>query len=139
MENATRALVMAGGILIAVLILGALLLAFSNLSYYQEQNDSNEKSSQIAEFNNQFEAFNKKNLTLMELKSVWNKINSNNTKYPEYKIEENIEDVYANIDKNFKNETYFPEENKQNKKFECINIEYKNSEGRISKMEFKEV
>ena len=42
MENATRALTMAGGILIALLIIGALLLAFNNLSSYQNQMDSNE-------------------------------------------------------------------------------------------------
>ena len=68
MENATRALVMAGGILIALMILGALLLMFNNLSSYQNSNDANTKSSQIAEFNNQFEPYNKKDLTLMELK-----------------------------------------------------------------------
>lgn len=136
MENATRALTMAGGILIALLIIGALLLAFNNLSSYQNQMDLNEKNSQIAEFNNQFEPFNKKNLTLMELKSVWNKITSNNAKNSEYTIEQNIQSVYANINGDFKN---FPEEDKQKKKFECINIEYQNAEGRISKMEFKAI
>ena len=91
MENATRALTMAGGILIALMILGALFLMFNNLSSYQNQNDTSTKSTQIAEFNNQFEPYNKDNLnnkdnlTLMELHSVYNKVNSNNTKNPEYK------------------------------------------------------
>ena len=136
MENATRALVMAGGMLIAIIILGALLLAFDNLSSYQDQMDSNEKSSQIAEFNNQFEAFNKNNLSLMELKSAWNKIMSNNAKNPEYTISENIQSIYVDINGDFKN---FPEEDKQNKKFKCTKIEYKNAEGRISNMIFEKI
>lgn len=135
MENATRALTMAGGILIALMILGALFLMFNNLSSYQNSNDASTKNSQIAEFNNQFEPYNKDNLTLMELKSVWNKIQSNNSKNPEYFIETNIDSIYANIDKDF---TSLPEEDKQKRVFGCTNIGY-DSEGRINKMEFKKI
>lgn len=135
MENATRALTMAGGILIALMILGALFLMFNNLSSYQNSNDASTKNSQIAEFNNQFEPYNKDNLTLMELKSVWNKIQSNNSKNPEYFIETNIDSIYANIDEDF---TSLPEEDKQKRVFGCTNIDY-NSEGRINKMEFKKI
>ena len=135
MENATRALVMAGGILIALMILGALLLMFNNLSSYQNSNDANTKSSQIAEFNNQFEPYNKKDLTLMELKSIYNKIESNNSKNPEYTINTNISSIYSNITSDF---AKLPEEDKQTKSFKCTTVEYKNQDGRISKMEFVE-
>ena len=144
MENATRALTMAGGILIALMILGALFLMFNNLSSYQNQNDTSTKSTQIAEFNNQFEPYNKKdNLTLMELHSVYNKVNSNNTKNPEYKIEmiyefnSNHED--GNLKENFKsNFTAIEEAEKVNSTFSCINIENKGVDGRISKIVFKD-
>ena len=136
MENATRALTMAGGILIALMILGALLLMFNNLSSYQNKNDASEKDSQVAEFNNQFEPYNKQNLTLMELKSVWNKIQSNNSKNPEYKINTNIIKVYTNIDGDF---TDFPEQDKQNHVYKCTSIEYNNPNGRISAMNFEKV
>ncbi len=135
MENATRALVMAGGILIALMILGALLLMFNNLSSYQNSNDAYTKSSQIAEFNNQFEPYNKKDLTLMELKSIYNKIKSNNSKNPEYTINTNIISIYADITSDF---ATLPEEDKQTKSFHCTTVEYNNPEGRISKMEFNE-
>ena len=79
MENASKALLMAGGILIALLIIGSLVLLFANLQDYQNKTDISSKQSQIAEFNNQFEPYNKKDLTLMELKSIYNKIISNNT------------------------------------------------------------
>ena len=144
MENATRARTMAGGILIALMILGALFLMFNNLSSYQNQNDTSTKSTQIAEFNNQFEPYNKKdNLTLMELHSVYNKVNSNNTKNPEYKIEmiyefnSNHED--GNLKENFKsNFTAIEEAEKMNSTFSCINIENKGVDGRISKIVFKD-
>ena len=143
MENATRALTMAGGILIALMILGALFLMFNNLSSYQNQNDTSTKSTQIAEFNNQFEPYNKDNLTLMELHSVYNKVNSNNTKNPEYKIEmiyefnSNHED--GNLKENFKsNFTAIEEAEKMNSTFSCINIENKGVDGRISKIVFED-
>lgn len=136
MENASKALLMAGGILIALLILGSIVLLFANLQDYQNKTDSSTKQSQIAAFNNQFEPYNKDDLTLMELKSVYNKIVSNNKKYPEYVIQTNIETVYSNINVPF---SQIEEEHKQNKIFKCTAIEYENSDGRISKILFAEV
>ena len=53
MENASKALLMAAGVLIALIIIGALLLMFNNLSNYQETNTQNTRESQIVEFNKQ--------------------------------------------------------------------------------------
>lgn len=136
MENASKALLMAGGILLALLVIGSLVLLFSNLQDYQNKSDASIKQSQIAEFNNQFEPFNKKDLSLMELKSVYNKIVSNNKKNPEYTINNNIKSVYPNIDAPF-NE--IEEQEKINKVFRCTAIEYENSGGRISSMNFEDV
>ncbi len=94
MENASRALMMAGGILIALMVLGALMLMFNNLSSYQEQNDITQEQAQVAEFNNQYLAYEKDNLTLMEMKSLYNKIQSNNvqnSEITENQITSNIE------------------------------------------------
>lgn len=136
MENATKALLMAGGILIAILILGALMLFATNLAEYKNSQDASEKSSQIAEFNNQYMPYDKDDLTLMELKTLYNKIESNNVKNPEEQIESNITSVYPNIARDF---STLPEEDKQNKVFECINIEYRNDNGKIRRMEFRDV
>ena len=54
MENASRALLMAGGILIAMLVIGALMLMFNQLGAYQQNEGRNEKNSQLAEFNNEY-------------------------------------------------------------------------------------
>ena len=58
MENASKALLMAGSILIALMVIGVLVLMFNNLSYYQKSSDENIKQAQIIEFNNQYETFN---------------------------------------------------------------------------------
>lgn len=150
MENASNALLMAGGILIALLIIGALVMMGANLQSYQNNNDDLTKSSQIAEFNNQFEPYNKDNLTLMELKSIFNKIESNNVQHPEHKIDHNIDKILLansgmpedDIERflNDKNGGFkkIDDQYKQNLKFNCQSqyIEH-DTEGRINYIAFE--
>lgn len=72
MENASKALIMAGSVLIALMIIGALVLMFSNLTSYQETNTRSTRSSQISEFNNQFETYNRTNVRGSDLYSLLN-------------------------------------------------------------------
>lgn len=164
MENASKALLMAGGILIALLILGALIMMFTSLQDYQNSNDARTKNTQIAEFNNQFEPYNKEGLTLMELKSVYNKIVSNNNQHSldtngnidkksGYFIDDNIEEIVTKeIEikrggetvkeriplEEFKNSFKTLEDQfKQYARFKCKGIEYNNPEGRISGIFFE--
>lgn len=137
MENAAKALTIAGGIFIALMILGALILMFNNLSSYQNQNDATTKQTQITDFNNEFTPYDKPDLTLMELKSIYNKIVSHNTRNPEERIINNIKDsnVYPQIEDDFKQ---LSEEDKQTAVFSCTKVEHA-SNGKINKMEFKRV
>ncbi len=72
MENASRALVMAGSVLIALMIIGALLLMFNNLSSYQNTGAESTRESQIVEFNQQYETYNRPNVKGIELYSLLN-------------------------------------------------------------------
>ena len=74
MENASKALVMAGSVLIALLIIGALLLMFNNLSSYQGGGTQEIKEAQVIEFNNQFETFNRNKVRGSDLYSLLNKV-----------------------------------------------------------------
>lgn len=155
MENATRALVMAGGILIGILILGALMLMFNSIGAYQTNKNDSDKLTEIAQFNNQFEPYNKEDLTLMELKSVYNKILSNR-KNSEFKINSNLldetkakdilnccdtdrdgqrESIYNDFINNFNS---IIESQKIYRRFKCKSIEYANSGGRISQIDFED-
>ena len=49
MENGARALTMAGGVLLAILIIGALMLMFSNLSAFKDQDDKTNTGEEFGE------------------------------------------------------------------------------------------
>lgn len=81
MENASKALIMAAGILIALLIIGALLLMFNQIGDYEKAQSSNEKVSQIADFNKEFEGYTDDNgITGGDIISLINKVIDYNNK-----------------------------------------------------------
>ena len=80
MENASKALIMAGALLISLVIISALILMFSNLSSYQETSTQGERSAQVVEFNNRFETYNRTDVRGSDLYSLLNSaINYNRT------------------------------------------------------------
>lgn len=82
MENATRALAIAGGILIALLVVSLLVLGIGKLSSYYTAVDSAEYNKQIRDYNKQFEAYNKNVVKGIELVSLCNLAeDTNNDKY----------------------------------------------------------
>lgn len=74
MENASKALIMAGSVLIALMIIGALLLMFNNLSNYQDTNVKNDRDAQVVEFNNQYETYIRNDVRGSDLYSLLNKV-----------------------------------------------------------------
>ena len=74
MENASRALIMAGGVLIALLIIGAFILMFNNLTNYQDTGIQEEREAQIVNFNNQYETFNRDSVRGSDLYSLLNRV-----------------------------------------------------------------
>ena len=81
MENASKAFLMAGGILIAILIIGALLLMVTQIGDYQKTKDSGAKATQIAKFNSDFERYlDDKGIKGTDIVSLINKIADYNTK-----------------------------------------------------------
>lgn len=78
MENASKALLMAAGMLIALVIISALLLMFNNLSNYQQAGTQNTRESQVVDFNNQFETYNRKNVRGSDLYSLLNRVTDYN-------------------------------------------------------------
>ena len=89
MENASKALIMAGGVLIAVLIIGLFVYMFTSVSSNYRSEEDIKRTEEITEYNNQFESYNKKLIRGSEIISLINKAISNNEKYqdvPEYQI-----------------------------------------------------
>lgn len=73
MENATKALVMAGGVLIALMVLGALILMADSITAYQRTDVESTRTSQTTEFNNQYETYNRMDVRGNELYSLLNR------------------------------------------------------------------
>lgn len=81
MENASKALLMAGGILISLIIIGALLLMFNQLGTFQKSQTSSEKDSQLATFNQDFARYaDETSLKGVDIISLANKVVDYNKK-----------------------------------------------------------
>lgn len=74
MENATKALLMAAGIFITILIISLLVLFYSRISTHYSQKHQFTVIEQSEKFNAQFEAYNKDNIRGNELISFMNKV-----------------------------------------------------------------
>ena len=90
MENASKALIIAGGVLIAIIIIGFLVLATGNIQTIVSTEETNKEVEQLKQFNMQYESYKRMSMRGSDVASVINKIRSNNVQYkdePEYRIE----------------------------------------------------
>lgn len=74
MENVSKALMMAGGLLISIMVISLIVILWGRLSSYFTENSKTTIVEQDAEFNAQFENYNKKSIGGYDLISVMNKI-----------------------------------------------------------------
>lgn len=74
MENASKALIMAGGMLLAILIISLLVYAWSLFSKYQASKDSLADIEDTAKFNEQFANYDRDDVQGYELLSLVNKV-----------------------------------------------------------------
>lgn len=81
MDNANKAIIMAFGMLVAVMILGTVVFVFTRLSSLPVQDDSIEEIEQRRLFNQEYEVYDKKIMYGVDVISVLNKAQSNNEKY----------------------------------------------------------
>ena len=74
MENASKALIMAGGVLISIIIISMLILVFNSLTNYQELNTEQSQVDAVTAFNNQYLPYNKDDVRGNELLTLANKV-----------------------------------------------------------------
>lgn len=97
MENITKALLMAAGMLLAVLILSLLVMAYNKLSGYYEQNQELLTAEQLDKFNKQFQNYaGRKDIRGNELISLMNKIIDYNAS-ESYQVGTNYEPIKVKI------------------------------------------
>ena len=94
MENASKALLIAGGILLAILILSALVFMFSSVRNFSESQEEKTLAEQTARFNAEYDVYNKSVMYGTDVISVINKGIDHNLRVGDY--ESNI-DIILNL------------------------------------------
>lgn len=160
MENASKALIMAGGVLLAILLIGALVYTFTHIRGVPQSEDELRASEQLAKENKEFESYSKGRLWSTDVISVINKArdidNKNNLdSATSVKIQVNLQETinffgsrnafyYEKGKISGQNITADSQINSTLKEaingriFKCTNIGY-SSNGRINYMEFNQV
>ncbi|MBR3163647.1 MAG: hypothetical protein IKF17_06090 [Clostridia bacterium] len=73
MENTSKALLIAGGVLISIMVVSLLVIGYNSLTDYQRTKQNALSEEQLVAFNKQYEAYNR-DLTGFEMVSLLNKI-----------------------------------------------------------------
>ena len=83
MENAAKALQIAGGVLLSLIIIGALVYGYQHLSELEQIREDAEGVAKSADFNGNYEVYNRSGLYGSELLSLANKMEDYNLKQAE--------------------------------------------------------
>lgn len=112
MENASKALLMAAGVLIGVLILSLAVYLFANFGTASAEIHKQRDMNEINKFNTQFTSYEGKECTIHDIVSVANLAINNNTNYSltaqtgnNYYITVNIQSGQQNLQKYLLNTT----------------------------------
>lgn len=98
MENASKALIIAGSILIALLIISLLVMFYNNIKEFQGANENVDMAEQIAEFNKQYDVYYRDNLYGSDILSIANKV-------VDYNIRQSSEEGYSKVETSVKFKT----------------------------------
>lgn len=153
MENATKALIIAGGMVIAMLIVGLLTWGYTQIRALQQANVTEEERQQVVDFNERFEAYNKKVVRGYQMISLSNLVYDTNSRYTEEVGYTPVTIIVDGLsDENSTGEdlvnyiqTYYDSMSSNEKNalkqlyFECTGVEYDNRNSRVVKMTFRRV
>ena len=81
MENASKALLIAGAILIAILLIGIGMLVFNGIGGITDQSQQQVDAMEIQMFNSRFTQYEGKNVSGSNVKALINAVNANNKTY----------------------------------------------------------
>lgn len=98
MENASKALIIAGSVLIAILVISLLVVFYNNIKEFQNANHQVDISEQISEFNKQYDVYYRDNLYGSDILSIANKV-------VDYNIRESAEEGYSKVETSVKFKT----------------------------------
>lgn len=151
MENATKALIIAGGMLIAMLIVGLLVWGFGQIRSLQQEQADQKTIQEIIDFNERFEAYNRTTVRGYQMISLANLVYDTNSRYTEtdgYNTVTITVDGLSSEDATDEDlvtyiQTYYDSMNSDQKNalkqlvFECTDVEYDPQNSRVLSMSFR--
>lgn len=140
MENVSEALMMAGGILLAMLTLVLLVALAGNLSTVGEAQFTEEEMQHLTAWNAEWEAYNKQVLYGADVLTVFNKAEQNNEDYDNnalYSVNVRLIDEDGNDVDDI--EKYIVDERRKTNIFTCETMNSNNQTGRIQDIVFRYV
>lgn len=130
MDNAAKAILISGGILLALLTLSVMVLMFGSMQRMEEAKDKKEVIAEMNEWNAEWEAYNKKVMYGSDVLTVVNKaaeVNHEFGKDSPYTVTIIVNGIDINTEL---------EENKLSI-FRCEGIHYNENTGYVDSMTFK--
>lgn len=134
MENASKALLMAAGILIAIIIIGLLVTTFSNINQFQMSRLSEEEQQKLIAFNEQYTKYLNQYVYGTDVKTLQNK-----------KSQTEVEVIFEDGSEE-PGDTYTQQFQYQDgsytsdiKYYKCTGIEFDNSTGKVKSITFKQI
>lgn len=84
MENASKALMMAGAVLLTILILGMVVYFYSQFKSFPREQEAAKEQQQITKFNEEYESYQKQKMYGVDVVTIMNKAINNNKKYANF-------------------------------------------------------
>lgn len=125
MENASKALLIAGGVLIAILILSVLVVTINIINSNQKTQEEALATEQLVKFNQKYEAYNKKALRGTDIITLKALAESDGDIVEIQTIDNNQKEIAVDLNNN------------KTSIFKCKNVEY--SDGKISRLTFEKI
>ena len=135
MENATKALLIAAGVLIAIIIITMLVMMFKNIAGIRNAEAEKLETEQIAKFNAGYEAYYKSIMYGVDVITLANKVaenNINNSDSETYMITLKLDDEIINS-----GEELLARGDFEKKKFKCTGMEYDEVTGRVKEINIR--
>lgn len=94
MENASKALIIAGAILLSILLISVGIMVVNSAQGTMDQGNQKMQSSEISTFNSTFTAFQGQHKTASQVKNLYDEMKANNAKN-DYSITMTVDNVAA--------------------------------------------
>lgn len=148
MENASKALIMAGGVLIGILIISLAVYLFTDFGSTSAQINAQNSQKQITEFNSKFTSYEEYKdkdgnwkITIYDIITLAGYAKENNQYYEdtsEEQIKVKIDNIEIQDNTNDRNQELINKYTSDGilKKFKCSKVEY-NTRGKVNSITFK--